>query len=136
MRIIIIYHGYNNPMYNAHGNVVAHYTWQNMVGLALSSCYLFSAFPICSLFPFPSSYTFFCVNTKYFLLFHFIFFVGLLAETGFLCYNGSFRFYSIHFSVITVYLQMVSSHIFYNILFPFLSFLLLSQILLLYVKAS
>ena len=24
-------HGYNNPVYNAHKNVGAHYTWQNTV---------------------------------------------------------------------------------------------------------
>ena len=30
IRMCII-HGYNNPMYNAHENIGAHNTWQNMV---------------------------------------------------------------------------------------------------------
>ena len=34
MAIMITYHGYsnghNNPMYNMHKNVGAHYTWQNV----------------------------------------------------------------------------------------------------------
>ena len=31
MGILIIYHGYNNPMYNVHKNMSAHYTQQNTV---------------------------------------------------------------------------------------------------------
>ena len=31
MGIMITCHGYNNPMYNAHKNVGAHYEQQNMV---------------------------------------------------------------------------------------------------------
>ena len=31
MGIMITYHGYNNPIYNAHKNMGAHYTWQNPV---------------------------------------------------------------------------------------------------------
>ena len=31
MGIFIIYHGYNDPVYNAHKNVSAPYTWQNTV---------------------------------------------------------------------------------------------------------
>ena len=29
MGIMNTYHGYNNPMYNAHKNIGAHYAWQN-----------------------------------------------------------------------------------------------------------
>ena len=31
MGIMTTYHGYNNPVYNAHKNVGVHGTWQNMV---------------------------------------------------------------------------------------------------------
>ena len=31
MGIMITYHGFNNPMYNAHQNVGVRYTWQNAV---------------------------------------------------------------------------------------------------------
>ena len=30
MGIMIIYHGYNNPMYNAHENMHVHYTWEHI----------------------------------------------------------------------------------------------------------
>ena len=40
MGIMITYHGYNNgcnnPMFNVHKNVGAHYTWRNMVAFQMS----------------------------------------------------------------------------------------------------